>query len=331
MNLRAFCILVLLCVSACCVASGGPQAADPSRSASSTGQAYDLASFSAELSRLDQILQAKPSPEKIAEFRRELPASWEVSTPHRIFSISTKPLQAQLHGSSPMKAAFWIEHLQVEIESFRTSTGSSVAAQQELDKILAGPQFSGVRPPTPWALLRERIEAWLERLLLKLFGGISRHPIGAQMLFWLALLAGVGFVALQVFRYFNTQDGLGAFRPESSVVASRSWQDWIRVARQAAAAGDFREAVHSAYWAGIARLEETGVLPRDRTKTPREYLRLANTPPRPSTVSPPRIYAEPLAALTQRLERIWYANRTASLDDFNDSLRQLEALGCPLE
>src|ERR1700678_1477674 len=101
MNLRAFCILVLLCVSACCVASGGPQAADPSRSASSTGHAYDLASFSAELSRLDQILQAKPSPEKIAEFRRELPASWEVPPRPEFFSFPPNPRKRKCPGPPP--------------------------------------------------------------------------------------------------------------------------------------------------------------------------------------------------------------------------------------
>jgi hypothetical protein len=28
---------------------------------------------------------------------------------------------------------------------------------------------------------------------------------------------------------------------------------------------------------------------------------------------------------------VWYANRGANAEDFQDTLRQLEALGCPLE
>jgi hypothetical protein len=167
-------------------------------------------------------------------------------------------------------------------------------------------------------------------MLVALFGNISRHPMGAQILFWLLLIGGVAFVALWVFRFVSNRDGVNSFRPTSSIVTARTWQEWIRTARQAAARGDFREAVHSAYWAGIARLEETGALPRDRTKTPREYLRLLNAS-RFEAASPQQNYKEPLTALTSRLERIWYANRAASSEDFSDSLRQLGALGCPLE
>src|SRR6202030_212073 len=111
------------------------------------------------------------------------------------------------------------------------------------------------------------------------------------------------------------------------------WQEWIHAAREAAARGDFREAVHSAYWAGISRLEETGVLPRDRTKTPREYLQLIDARPLAAELDShaAQDYKKPLAALTSRLERIWYANRLARLEDFDDTLRHLEALGCSLE
>jgi hypothetical protein len=170
-------------------------------------------------------------------------------------------------------------------------------------------------------------------MLIKLFSGLSRHPIGAKVLFWAVLTAGVGFVALWIFRYISTRDSMNFFQPDSTTVTTRTWQEWIHAAREAAARGDFREAVHSAYWAGITRLEETGTLPRDRTKTPREYLRLIDTRPRGTEVDDPvaQDYKKPLTALTSRLERIWYANRMARLEDFDDSLRQLEALGCSLE
>jgi hypothetical protein len=37
--------------------------------------------------------------------------------------------------------------------------------------------------------------------------------------------------------------------------------------------GDYRMAIHCAYWAGIARLQDWAHLAPDRAKTPREYLR----------------------------------------------------------
>jgi Domain of unknown function (DUF4129) len=329
MKLRTFLIFALLFSPACCVASGNPYVAI-SNSQGSGDRVYDVLSFAAELRRLDAALQGKPSADKIAEFRKALPSSWTVSTPERTYSISTKPLQDQLGASSTLKAETWIEHLQVEIERSHKKEVTSFNAKPELDKILGGREFAGVRPPSAWELLRQRIAAWIGRTLAALFGNILRHPMGTQILFWLLLIGGVAFVALWIFRFMSNREDAHSFKPTSSILTARTWQEWIRTARQAAARGDFREAVHSAYWAGIARLEETGALPRDRTKTPREYLRLVNAS-RSAGTSPQQNYKEPLTALTSRLERIWYANRAASSEDFSDSLRQLGALGCPLE
>jgi hypothetical protein len=137
-------------------------------------------------------------------------------------------------------------------------------------------------------------------------------------------------VAIWLVRFLQSRDRFDTLASSGSVIAPRTWQEWIRMAREAANRGDYREGVHSAYWAGIVRLEDSGVLPRDRTRTPREYLRLVTEPSSGELLSRP-MHREPLAALTSRLERIWYANRGAGPEDFHDSLRQLEALGCPLE
>jgi hypothetical protein len=37
-----------------------------------------------------------------------------------------------------------------------------------------------------------------------------------------------------------------------------------------------------------------------------------------------------LAALTTRLEQVWYGRRPASREDFLESMQQIEGLGCPL-
>jgi uncharacterized protein DUF4129 len=325
-----FAILALLCSPVCCARSATPQAAAISNNPSVAIGVYDRASFSAELGRLDKALQGKPSAANLGELRRSLPATWSVSTPEHTYRISTNPLRDKLSSSAAIKAETWLEQLQVEVEAPGWKTTNSETARAELNKILTGPGFQGVRPPSALDLLRGRVAAWVGRMLMKLFGNISRHPIGAEILFWLLLLGGATFIALWLFRYVSAQDSMNAFRPASSIVTSRSWQEWMRAARQASARGDLREAVHSAYWAGITRLEETGALPRDRTKTPREYLRLLHVAGA-DTSGPRANYNEPLAKLTSRLERIWYANRVADSEDFNDSLRQLEALGCLLE
>ena len=333
MKLRVFAVLVVLVASSLsCTAfrTQAPATSNPQQ----VEKSFDVTSFAAELRRLEAELQKKPSPTGIRDFRDGLPPSWNVSTPERKYSIPTKRLQDQLNGSSTEKALTWLEHLQLEIEASRRTEGPPLAdAHAHLNKILASRGFAGVRPPTYLELLRQRVSAWLQRMFIKLFSGLSRHPIGAKVLFWVVLIAGIGFVALWIFRYITGRDSMNFFQPGNTTVTTRTWQEWIHGAREAAARGDFREAVHSAYWAGITRLEETGTLPRDRTKTPREYLRLIDTQPRGAEVDGQAAadYKKPLAALTSRLERIWYANRMACLEDFDDTLRQLEALGCSLE
>jgi hypothetical protein len=114
-----------------------------------------------------------------------------------------------------------------------------------------------------------------------------------------------------------------------AVAFARSWQDWIRDAREASERGDFREAIHSTYWAGISYLEAVELIDPDRTRTPREYLRLlSKTDPQAATsLEKPRAA---LASLTTRLEQVWYGRRPASREDFLDSMQQIEGLGCQL-
>ncbi len=88
-------------------------------------------------------------------------------------------------------------------------------------------------------------------------------------------------------------------------------------------------AIHCAYWAGIARLQDLGALAPDRAKTPREYLRALT---KSKLILPETIATrhQALSLLTSRLEKIWYGYQIATEADFRDSLTQLETLGCHL-
>ena len=295
------------------------------------GNAYDIASFRYELRRLAGALQNKSaSKAATADLRASLPPSWTVRTPEQTYRISTEPLRNLLLTSSNEQAQEWIEQLDSQMAGSQVTTSFNSDARPELDRILARKEFRGARPPGPLDELRKRISEWLGKLFLWIFGGILRHPLGGQILFWLLVVGGVAVVALWSVRFLVSHDRLNALQPSPAIEATLSWQEWVRLAREAANRGDFREAVHSAYWAGIARLEDLSVLPKDRTKTPREYLQFVS---QADFVVPKsqRSLQEPLKALTSRLERIWYANRDAKQEDFRESLLQLEALGCRLE
>jgi hypothetical protein len=100
--------------------------------------------------------------------------------------------------------------------------------------------------------------------------------------------------------------------------SAREWQVWLKDAQAAAAGGQWREAIHSVYWASIARLESGRLWPADRARTPREYLALLRgTDPRKPK----------LTALTRSFEHTWYGGREAAAADFNTAMALAADLG----
>ena len=100
--------------------------------------------------------------------------------------------------------------------------------------------------------------------------------------------------------------------------SAREWQLWLKEAEAEAAAGAWREAIHSVYWASISRLESGRLWPADRARTPREYLGLlGGSDPRKPT----------LTALTRSFERTWYGGREAAAADFNAAMHHAAELG----
>jgi hypothetical protein len=134
----------------------------------------------------------------------------------------------------------------------------------------------------------------------------------------------VGALGWLLVRMWMKDETRGLVPARMPVGSGRSSLDWVRAARGAGEHGDWRLGIQCAYWAGIAYLEETDVLPRDRAHTPREYLRLLRGP----AGSTPARFEPPAAALTGSLERFWYGRSTAGANDLAGCLDWLEALGC---
>jgi Domain of unknown function (DUF4129) len=292
---------------------------------------YDEESFARELQSARTALDTMPASGDLEKLRDSLPQYWTVKTSDNTYVISSAYLKQQLSGGKRDAARAWVYHALNEVRSYSSQEkkiGSD--ARAELDKILAGNEFVAVHAPSAWDLFRQRLAAWISRLLYKLFGGMERYPITGEILFWIFVIVAVGFIALWLFRFLEGRDRMDSLPPGEIVSASQTWQEWIRAARDAAGRRDFREAVHSAYWAGIARLEDRGLVPKDRARTPREYLRLVAESSEQDLIDR-HIYRAPLTELTKRLERVWYANRGAGKEDFAEALKHVKAMGCQLD
>jgi Domain of unknown function (DUF4129) len=257
----------------------------------------------------------------------ELPPAWDVASSEHRYSVSTEPLRALLKSAEAddlREAKRWLDAIAQQLESFSKAPMTSPAtARSTLSRILARPEFRGVHPPTAWELFRQRVAVWIGSLIERLFTFAAQHPTEGRILFWIVVVGAVGLLAAWIIRLWSGRDARFTLPRVDGAVRMQSWMDWVRAAREAANQGDPREAIRCTYWAGVALLQERRVLPQDLTRTPREYLRLIP--------APERAMAAPLGDLTAGLERFWYAGQTAQPDDFEVSLKQLEALGCKLD
>jgi hypothetical protein len=278
--------------------------------AATAAPSYPPHSLAVELRRIAAEWRAQPA---------DLPSSWEVRTAEGQYAISSEPLRGK--SLEPEKAKAWLEETAENLDAYATAEEPEPEARTKLTRILARSDFQAIPPPEDgW---RQKIGAWIGQLFMRLFQFIDRHPSSGELFIWVIAAGAIGFLGLTLFRVWSRAGARLVLTARTPASRARSWEQWLAEAREAAANGNARMAIHLAYWAGIARLQEGRALPLDLTRTPREYVRLLS--------SAHSEFLGPLAGLTQDLERFWYAGRMADVGDFEQSLLRLEALGCRAE
>ena len=184
------------------------------------------------------------------------------------------------------------------------------AENNSMRQVLAGREFRRLQQQNAEQSMFEKVNEWLNRL----FSGISGLTKGAAWLgralvwgFVLAVGIGLAWALIQLERRWRVRLVPDSDTPAPDAASARDWQLWLEDARKAAAAGQWREAIHFLYWAAISRLESKRLWPADRARTPREYLAL---------VAPEDPRKAGLAALTGSFERVWYGGRPAAEADY---------------
>ena len=296
---------------------------------------YTPASLAKELHRVKRTLEESGDIQALAA----LPPAWQVGTPDGSFSISSEPLRVLLarqadpkeRALNDAKGAVWLDHLAEYLqESGTTSAGSRPQEHTELTRILARPEFAGNAPPTRWEVLQQRIVTWIRDMLDRIFSYAAQHPSGSKILFWVVVTGAVGIIGAWLLRLWTHANQTLSLTAPEQAGRVRTWEEWLRASRAAADRGDQREAIRMAYWAGVVRLQEVRALPLNTSQTPRENLRLLSEP-KPGAAPASPAFQESLSGLTSGLERFWYARRLAGPENFRESLRHLEALGCKVD
>jgi hypothetical protein len=319
--------------------AGAARATDsaPQTSASPT---YDIETFIKELAKLKAGLEkARKSSDTLRAYRELLPKAWVVDAGGSHYDVPTDLLvsrlvkaekQPELRSQQLDQARDYLDALAAETASLSGQQPARTdSARAKLDAILARSEYAHTRQESWWEKLRARISEIFLDALDRIFRRVGGQASLGYVLLWIGICATAVLIAYWIFRgWFRAARG-EEIALQGAAVPSRSWQEWIFAAREAAGRGDYRLAVHCAYWAGIARLQDLGALAPDRAKTPREYLHALT---KAKLILPETLATrqQALSLLTSRLENIWYGYQIATEADFRDSLTQLETLGCHL-
>jgi hypothetical protein len=285
-------------------------------------------SVPAYIAELDRLLLATGDlddhPRRVFEF----PAAWLVQTDRRTFEVSTRWLQSDLdrwragaadRAASLSHLADGLRALRAEAVSLREPAVDVSGERGLVARILAGREFQGVHGPTLIDRIKQRAAELFLELLRPLFRVSTIPAIGRMVVNALIGLA-VLMLAFWMYRTMRSTAAADTVRSGPRPASARAWTGWLADARAAADGGDWRAAVHHAYWCGIAFLEEQGAWRPDRARTPREYLRVI-----PSGSE----YVPPLTALTRCCELVWYGTEHADAGTFAQALAHLKKLGCP--
>jgi hypothetical protein len=294
--------------------------------ADAIGNTLSASDYRAELDRLLAATQQLDSSGGLTPAPlHDLPQNWHIHTEQGDFDVSSEGLRRDVsryerekNVATALAVRERIKGLCREIDGFEKPAADVSAQRADLNAILGRPEFHGVHGPTRLDRLKQWMLSNLLRLLGRAFGSSAFPTISRYFVYGLSALA---LVALAYFVYRTMVRGTDAERitPADLPVSAKEWAIWLAEARSAAAKHQWRDAIHLAYWAGIAFLERQGMWRPDRARTPREYLRL---------LSVSSEHRETLTALTRTFELAWYAKRDADEHTFAETLQALEKLGC---
>jgi hypothetical protein len=301
---------------------------------------YDSKTFIQELGRLKSGLEsARKSTDSLRSFREDLPEAWAVEARGRRYQVPTDLLVSRLVKAERQpeirikqldEARDYLDALVAETASLSGQPSPNTdSARAKLNAILARSEYAHVQQESWWEKIRSRISEILANAIIRILRGVGGQASLGYALLWIGICAAAVLIAYWIFSRWFRAAKVQEMDLQAAAVPSLSWQEWIFAAREAAGRGDYRFAVHCAYWAGIARLQDIGALSPDRAKTPREFLSALTK----SKLILPETLAmrqQALSLLTSRLEKIWYGYQIATEADFRDSLTQLETLGCHL-
>ena len=317
--------LLFLCCAAVPLLAGVPPARQEGANPAPPPE-YDLKEYEAQIDRCADGIKNSAD---LHQLRSALAPSWHVRAGKNRIEVSTEPIAAKLREleARPKDSAKITQDLERHLTAMRQA-GTAMEASEEgenpeeanerLNKILARREFQGARGQSALGLFLARINRWIVKQLARLFMGLHISSETGNALAWGVILLAFAALCYMVWRWLSGKSRETKSEPVAKATASDARQ-WLAEALAAGERGDFREAIHCAYWSAVSNLEDLNILARDRARTPRESLRLLDRHPNEQQL---------LRELTAHFELIWYGYRLASANDWSRARGWLEKMGC---
>ena len=314
-------LLVWWCVTATATTAAPAQPEQPEPAALSVSE------YVADLDRwLSAATDLARQPDRTSARLDRIPLGWRVHAGERTFTLSAGWLRRDLGewraDHRPAVLGRMIAMLQIrrsEAASWEGPPADQSDARAQLTRILDGREFRGVHGPTWMDRIKQRLARILLDLLARVFSS-SSIPTVSRLLVNALIVLAVAMLASWMYRTIRGAAAHETILSGPLPVSAKEWTRWLTEARAAANSGQWRDAIHLAYWCGVSFLEAQGVWRPDRARTPREYLRL---------LPPSSEYRPTLAALTRCFELVWYGTDEADAEAFAHALAELKKLGCP--
>ena len=248
-----------------------------------------------------------------------------------VFQVNWRWLQDSLAAAKTASAANRIAEMRVvgqhladlAAEAAGTAGAGDEAgfarARAAANAVLARGEFQADTGPSWLDRQIARLQDWLGRLFMGLGHVGERNPWLAPLIEWSSFLLAAGGLVYFIRRSLARQ-ALRITLGENAALAQRDGldaTDWARLADEQAARGEWREAVHSVYWAAILALETRRAWRPNPTRTPREYLRLLRSGSEAQRA---------LRLLTRSLEQVWYGHSEATEAEFRSAQASLSSI-----
>ncbi len=190
-------------------------------------------------------------------------------------------------------------------------------ARRKVDEVLGGREFAQVQETQWWQRLIEKVAGKVQDALSRVGDVFPWSPWMGVALEWGVLGAAAAALIVWAFRMSQLQRVGFAVEREPAGAWQAESDDWAARAKEEAARGEWREAVHCLYWSAIVMLEGQKLWRQNRARTPREYVGL---------LEPGSARRRVLGGLTGVFERIWYGIRPATSGDYEKAAALLDEL-----